>query len=61
VNHQANPVIETLLLRFPEIQAGQGPYAGIEEALRVAERNVNGVFDRYNEQVARWQQRGGSN
>ena len=61
VNHQANPVIETLLLRFPEIQAGRGPYAGIEEALRVAERNVNGVFDRYNEQVTRWQQRRGSN
>jgi ABC-type glycerol-3-phosphate transport system substrate-binding protein len=61
VNHQANPVIETLLLRFPEIQAGRGPYAGIEEALRVAERSVNGVFDRYNEQVARWRQRGGNN
>jgi len=25
----------------------------------VAERSVNGVFDRYNEQVARWQRRRG--
>lgn len=59
VNHQANPVIETLLLRFPEIEAGEGPQPSVEAALQEAERNVNGVFDRYNEQVRRWQKKRG--
>ena len=54
VNHQVNPVIETLLLRFPEIEAGQGPHPSVEAALSEAERNANGVFRRYNEQVERW-------
>ena len=54
VNHQVNPVIETLLLRFPEIEAGTGPHASVSAALKEAERNANGVFRRYNEQVARW-------
>ena len=54
VNHQVNPVIETLLLRFPEIEAGRGPHPSIEAALSEAERNANGVFHRYNEQVERW-------
>jgi hypothetical protein len=59
VNHQANPVIETLLLRFPEIEAGEGPQPSVEAALREAQRNVNGVFDRYNEQVRRWRAKRG--
>jgi len=58
VNHQANPVIETLLLRYPEIIAGNGPHPSVEAALKEAERNVNGVFKRYNAQVARWRQLG---
>tara|TARA_B100000941_G_scaffold282637_1_gene251315 strand:- start:357 stop:1085 length:729 start_codon:yes stop_codon:yes gene_type:complete len=56
VNHQVNPVIETLLLRFPDIEAGTGPHASVAAALAEAERNANGVFRRYNEQVARWEQ-----
>jgi len=59
VNHQANPVIETLLLRFPEIEEGEGPQPSVEAALQEAERNVNGVFDRYNEQVQRWRAKRG--
>ena len=55
VDHQANPVIETLLLRFPQIEAGDGPHPSVEAALKEAEANVNGVFDRYNEHVRRWQ------
>jgi ABC-type glycerol-3-phosphate transport system substrate-binding protein len=54
VNHQVNPVIETLLLNFPEIEAGQGPHPSVQAALQEAERNANGVFKRYNEQVSRW-------
>ena len=57
VNHQVNPVIETLLLRFPDIEAGKGPHASLKAALAEAERNANGVFRRYNEQVARWEGR----
>ena len=59
VNHQANPVFETLLLRFADIEAGTGPHPSVEAALNEAERNVNGVFDRYNAQVERWRQQRG--
>ena len=61
VNHQVNPVIETLLLRFPEIEAGTGPHASVAAALQEAERNANGVFRRYNQQVARWLAQRGPN
>ena len=61
VNHQVNPVIETLLLRFPEIEAGTGPHASVAAALQEAERNANGVFRRYNQQVARWLAQRGQN
>ena len=57
VNHQVYPVIETLLLRFPDIEAGKGPHASLKAALAEAARNANGVFRRYNEQVARWEDR----
>ena len=53
-DHQANPVIETILLRYPEIEEGGGPYASVEEALGEAARNVDSVFRRYNQQVAAW-------
>ena len=59
VDHQVNPIIETLLLRFPGIEAGRGPYPSIEAALQEAERNANGVFRRYNAQVARWLEKRG--
>ena len=58
-NHQANPVIETILLRYPDIAAGKGPYASVEAALTQAQDNVDNVYRRYNQQVALWlQQRG---
>jgi len=53
-NHQANPVIETILLRYPDIVAGKGPYASVAAALAQAERNVDNVYRRYNQQVALW-------
>jgi multiple sugar transport system substrate-binding protein len=59
VDHQVNPIIETLLLRFPGVEAGKGPYPSVEAALQEAERNANGVFRRYNEQVARWLEKRG--
>jgi len=53
-NHQANPIIETILLRYPDIVSGQGPYPSVEVALREAARYVNNVYRRYNQQVERW-------
>ncbi|NKB69379.1 MAG: extracellular solute-binding protein [Candidatus Latescibacteria bacterium] len=53
-NHQANPIIETVLLRYPDIVAGEGPYASVEAALKVAAGQVDNVYRRYNRQVAQW-------
>lgn len=57
VDHQVNPVVETLLLRYPDIAAGKGPYRSVEAALKEAARNANSVFDRYNRQVEQWRER----
>ncbi|MFH1572070.1 MAG: hypothetical protein ABIL09_29030, partial [Gemmatimonadota bacterium] len=54
-NHQANPVFETILLHYPEILAGNGPYPSVEEALARAAANVDNVYRRYNQQAARWE------
>ncbi|MFC1525974.1 extracellular solute-binding protein [Candidatus Latescibacterota bacterium] len=54
-NHQANPVFESVLLHYPEIEAGAGPYPSVEEALSTAARNVDSVYRRYNEQAASWE------
>jgi len=54
VNHQANPVFETILLRYPQIVQGKGPHASVATALELAATNVNRVFDRYHRQVSRW-------
>lgn len=54
VNHQANPVIETILLHYPDIEEGRGPYTSVEDALSRAAQSVDAVFRRYNRQVASW-------
>jgi ABC-type glycerol-3-phosphate transport system substrate-binding protein len=54
VDHQANPIFESVLLHYPEIVAGDGPHESVEAALQLAARNVDNVYARYNEQVARW-------
>jgi len=53
-DHQAGPIFETLLLHYPEIIAGNGPYPSIEAGLKEAARNVEMVYKRYNDQVAGW-------
>jgi len=53
-NHQADPIFETLLLNYPEIKAGRGPFPSVEAGLHEAARNVSAVYARYNRQVARW-------
>jgi len=54
-DHQANPIVETILLRYPDIMNGRGPYPSIEAAMHEAARNVNKVYERYNRQVTQWQ------
>ena len=46
--------METILLRYPRIVAGEGPYASVAEAMGRAARDVDNVYRRYGEQVARW-------
>jgi ABC-type glycerol-3-phosphate transport system substrate-binding protein len=53
-NHQADPIVETLLLHYPDIEAGQGPYPSVEAALEQAASHVDEVYRRYNAQVKRW-------
>lgn len=53
-NHQADPIVETLLLHYPDIEAGRGPYPSVEAALQRAATYVDGVYRRYNRQVERW-------
>ena len=57
VDHQANPIVETVLLHYPEIVAGDGPYPSVAAALQTAARNVDNVYRRYNKQVASWLER----
>ena len=48
-------VVETLLLNYPQIEAGEGAYPSVEAALSTAAAHVDNVYRRYNAQVARWQ------
>ena len=54
VDHQANPIVESVLLHYPEILAGEGPYPSVESAMQTAQINVDNVYRRYNEQVQNW-------
>jgi ABC-type glycerol-3-phosphate transport system substrate-binding protein len=54
VDHQAVPIFETVLLNYPEIKAGRGSYASIQEALDLAAKHVGLVYQRYNTQVEGW-------
>lgn len=58
-DHQATPVFEALLLRYPEIVAGQGPYPSVAAALGEAARNVDQVYTRYQQQAQGWLARRG--
>ena len=53
-NYQANPIIETILRRYPDIISGLGPYPSVAAALHEAARHVNKVYRRYHRQVERW-------
>jgi ABC-type glycerol-3-phosphate transport system substrate-binding protein len=54
VDHQANPIVESVLLHYPEIIAGDGPYPSVASAMGKAAANVDNVYRRYNEQVSNW-------
>ncbi|HZP81400.1 MAG TPA: hypothetical protein VFB21_07170, partial [Chthonomonadaceae bacterium] len=53
--YATQPIFETLLLRYPEIAAGRGPYPSVQAALQTAAAAADRVYRRYNAQVAQWQ------
>jgi ABC-type glycerol-3-phosphate transport system substrate-binding protein len=53
-SYACEPIFETLLLRYPEIKAGRGPFPSVKVGLETAATAVNRVYDRYNAQVAVW-------
>lgn len=53
-NHQANPIFQTVLLRYPAIAEGNGPYQSVATALSGAADAVDAVFYRFNRQVESW-------
>lgn len=54
-NYATQPIFETLLLRYPEIAAGRGPYPSVQAALQTAAAAADRIYRRYNAQVAQWQ------
>jgi ABC-type glycerol-3-phosphate transport system substrate-binding protein len=58
VDHAIRPIFETILLRYPEIEAGRGPYPSVAEGLRTAAARVDRVYERYNRQVSYWAEAG---
>ena len=53
-NYATQPIFETLLLRYPEIAAGRGPYPSVSAAMQTAAAAADRVYRRYNVQVAQW-------
>jgi len=54
VRDEMRPVMEYLMLNWPDVEAGKGEYTGCADALhRIAER-INKVYDRYNRNLASW-------
>ncbi len=54
VEYATRHYFETLLLRYPEIQKGSGPFPSVKHALEQAAARVNRIYSRYNAQVAAW-------
>jgi len=57
VDDQVKPIFETLMLRYEEIERGQGPYPSVAAGLTDAAERVDRVFARYNTQVSHWRGR----
>jgi ABC-type glycerol-3-phosphate transport system substrate-binding protein len=55
VNYASESYFETLLLHYPEIQAGHGSLPSVQGGLEQAAQAVDRVYNRYNAQVADWQ------
>jgi ABC-type glycerol-3-phosphate transport system substrate-binding protein len=55
VEATVRPIFETILLRYPQIEAGRGPYPSAEAGVNAAAAAVNRIYDRYNAHVARWE------
>src|SRR5262249_4417086 len=48
VDAAVRPIFETILLRYPDIAAGRGPYPSVAAGLQDAARKVDRVYARYN-------------
>lgn len=57
VDAAVRPIFETILLRYPGIAAGRGPYPSVAAGLADAARKVDRVYARYNAQVKTWRER----
>jgi ABC-type glycerol-3-phosphate transport system substrate-binding protein len=53
-DHATRPIFESILLRYPEIVSGRGPYPSVEAGLKLAAGAADRVYQRYNDQVAYW-------
>jgi ABC-type glycerol-3-phosphate transport system substrate-binding protein len=53
-NYASESTFETLLLHYPEIEAGHGSIPSVKAGLETAAQAVDRVYDRYNAQVADW-------
>jgi ABC-type glycerol-3-phosphate transport system substrate-binding protein len=49
------PIVEYLLLNWPDMQAGKGAYASAAEAVHTAAQRVDEVYTRYGKLVQGWQ------
>jgi ABC-type glycerol-3-phosphate transport system substrate-binding protein len=58
VDYVGQPIFESLLLRYPEIEQKRGPYPSVAAGLQAAATAINQVYDRYNAQVAYWHEHG---
>ncbi|NQU09563.1 sugar ABC transporter substrate-binding protein [bacterium] len=54
IDHATRPVFETILLRYPDIATGRGPYPSVAAGLTAAAAAADRVYERYQRQVAEW-------
>lgn len=54
VDNAIRPIFESILLHYPEIEKGQGPYPSVEAGLKDAATAVERVYTRYNTAVQYW-------
>ncbi|KPK84646.1 MAG: hypothetical protein AMJ81_05055 [Phycisphaerae bacterium SM23_33] len=59
VEDEVQPILEYVLLNWPEIEAGRGSFRNTQEAIHLAAERVNEVFRRYDRTIRSWDRRRG--